>query len=186
MTNRQVYLRATIPGTSDASWRKAKNKLTEFRAQVLKQRTVASTVPFAHAVDEWMKTGEVVDSTRDGYLNHIKQYIRPALRKIAVRNMDGRVIGSSSAVNGASRAVSRRDTASRSWQVSRRSTGAPRLNWYFRALRTVSIRGRSFGEAGVAPDGYARPPTYFCAFLTIAETHLLQETYKIIHERVRL
>ncbi|TDP97927.1 tyrosine-type recombinase/integrase [Labedaea rhizosphaerae] len=92
VTNRQVYLRATIPGTSDASWRKAENKLTEFRAQVIKQRTVASTVPFAHAVDEWMKTSEVVDSTRDGYVNYIERYIRPALGKVAVRKIDARTL----------------------------------------------------------------------------------------------
>jgi hypothetical protein len=53
-----------------------RNKLTEFRVQVLKQRSVASSVPFAQAVDEWMQNSEVTDSTRDGYVNYIERYIR--------------------------------------------------------------------------------------------------------------
>jgi integrase len=38
VTGWQSYLRATIAGTDAAAWRKARNKLTKFQAQVLKQR----------------------------------------------------------------------------------------------------------------------------------------------------
>lgn len=92
VTGRQSYLRETIPGTDDVAWRKADDKLTEFRAQVLKQRNVASSVPFSQAVDEWMKNSEVVDSTRDGYVNYIERYIRPILGKQPVRKVDARVL----------------------------------------------------------------------------------------------
>jgi integrase len=92
VTGRQSYLRETIPGTDDAAWRKADDKLTEFRAQVLKQRNVASSVPFGKAVDEWMQNSEVVDSTRDGYVNYIERYIRPILGKQPVRKIDARVL----------------------------------------------------------------------------------------------
>jgi integrase len=92
VTGRQSYLRATIPGTDDAAWRKAENKLTEFRAQVLKQRSVASAVPFAQAVDEWMQNSEVTDGTRDGYVNYIERYIRPTLGSVAVRRIDARTL----------------------------------------------------------------------------------------------
>ncbi len=92
VTNRQSYLRDTIPGTDDAAWRKAENKLTEFRAQVLKQRTVASSVPFGKAVNEWMQNSEVVDSTRDGYVNYIERYIRPTLGTQPVRKVDTRTL----------------------------------------------------------------------------------------------
>lgn len=92
VTGRQSYLRETIPGTDDAAWRKADDKLTEFRAQVLKQRNVASSVPFSKAVDEWMQNSEVVDSTRDGYVNYIERYIRPILGKQPVRKIDARVL----------------------------------------------------------------------------------------------
>jgi hypothetical protein len=44
VTGRQVYLRATVPGTDDAAWKKADDKLAEFRAQVLKQRSAQSSV----------------------------------------------------------------------------------------------------------------------------------------------
>lgn len=92
VTGRQSYLRATIPGTDDAAWRKAENKLTEFRAQVLKQRNVASSAPFGQAVDEWLQGSEITDSTRDGYVNYIERYIRPALGKQPVRKIDARVL----------------------------------------------------------------------------------------------
>jgi hypothetical protein len=92
VTGRQSYLRATINGTDDAAWRKAENKLTEFRAQVLKQRNVASSVPFSQAVDGWMQNSEVVDSTRDGYVSYIERYIRPALGKQPVRKVDARML----------------------------------------------------------------------------------------------
>jgi integrase len=63
VTGKQSYLRATIPGTDDAAWRKAENKLTEFRAQVLRQRNAATSVPFRQAVAEWLQNSEVEDST---------------------------------------------------------------------------------------------------------------------------
>jgi hypothetical protein len=44
VTLRQVHLRATIPGTDKAAYRKADDKLSEFRTQVLKQRSPAAHV----------------------------------------------------------------------------------------------------------------------------------------------
>ncbi|MGH3877370.1 MAG: hypothetical protein ACRDSK_10090 [Actinophytocola sp.] len=71
---------------------KAENKLTEFRAQILKQRTVASAVPFAQAVDEWMQNSEVIVSTCDGYVNYIERYMRSTLGSVAVRKVDTRAL----------------------------------------------------------------------------------------------
>jgi integrase len=92
VTDRQTYLRETILGTDDAAWRKAENKLTEFRAKVLKQRTVASSVPFEQAIADWLQDSEIVDSTRDAYINYIDRYIRPTLGKTFVRKIDARTL----------------------------------------------------------------------------------------------
>ncbi|MGB3443677.1 MAG: hypothetical protein WBA97_33490 [Actinophytocola sp.] len=41
------------------------------------QRSPTSSVTLAYAVDEWLRTSEVEDSTRDGYVNYINRYIKP-------------------------------------------------------------------------------------------------------------
>ncbi|HEU5475296.1 MAG TPA: site-specific integrase [Actinophytocola sp.] len=92
VTGRQVYLRATIPGTDTAAWRKAEDKLSQFRTQVLRQRSAASSVPFAHAVDEWLRTNETEPSTRKTYVGYIANHIRPVLGSIPVRKIDARTL----------------------------------------------------------------------------------------------
>jgi hypothetical protein len=52
VTGKQVYLRATIDGTDDKAWRKAEDKLAEFRTQVLKQHSASSSVTLSYAMDE--------------------------------------------------------------------------------------------------------------------------------------
>jgi integrase len=42
----------------------------------------------AYAVDEWLRTSEVEDSTRDGYVNYINRYIKPILGEQPVRKVD--------------------------------------------------------------------------------------------------
>lgn len=41
-----------------------------------------------------MKTTEIEDSTRSGYVNYIERYIRPALGKIPVQKIDAHTIES--------------------------------------------------------------------------------------------
>lgn len=94
MTHKRSYLCETIKGTDNAAQKKAEDKVAEFRTQVAKQQSAKSTVPFSHAIDEWMKTTEIEDSTRSGYVNYIERYIRPALGKVPVRKIDARTIES--------------------------------------------------------------------------------------------
>ncbi|GAA1249218.1 hypothetical protein GCM10009676_39620 [Prauserella halophila] len=68
VTGRRTQLREKINGTDDAAWRKAENTLTQLRAKVLKQRSTASTVRFGYAVDEWLRTVDIEQSTRDSYV----------------------------------------------------------------------------------------------------------------------
>jgi len=64
VTRRQAYLRATVPGTDKAAYCKAEDKLSEFRAQIPKQRTAASSVSVSYAIDEWLRTREIEAVTR--------------------------------------------------------------------------------------------------------------------------
>jgi integrase len=94
VTRRQVYLRATVPGTDKAAYRKADDKLSEFRTQVLKQRSAASAVPFSHAIDEWLRTSEIEASTRMTYLGYITNHIKPVLGSVPVKKLDVRTLES--------------------------------------------------------------------------------------------
>jgi integrase len=67
VTGRDVYLTASIPGTD----KKAEDKLAKFRTQVNKQRSTPSSVKLEYAIDEWIRTSEHEDSTREGYLGYI-------------------------------------------------------------------------------------------------------------------
>lgn len=93
VTGQDVYLTATIKGTDKAAHKQATDKLAEFRTQVRCQRSATSAVPFSQAVDEWMRTSEIVDSTRDGYENYINRYIKPVLgaeptNKVSARTLE--------------------------------------------------------------------------------------------------
>lgn len=94
VTGKDIYLTATIKGTDMAARKRADDKLSEFRTQVRKQRSATTAVPFSHAVDEWMRTSEVVDSTRDGYLNYIRRYIKPVLGDEPTNKMNARTLES--------------------------------------------------------------------------------------------
>lgn len=94
VTGRQVYHRATIQGTDDAALKKAEDKLAEFRTKVLNQRSAASSVSFAYAIDEWMRTSEIEASTRKTYLGYIANHVKPVLGKIPVKKIDVRTLES--------------------------------------------------------------------------------------------
>jgi len=89
-----MCLTATIRGTDKAARKRAEDKLSEFRTQVLKQRNAPTSVTVAHALDEWLRTSEVEDSTRDGYVNYVERYIRPTLGPIAVRKLEAHALES--------------------------------------------------------------------------------------------
>jgi integrase len=93
VTGRDRYLTDTIKGTDKAAHKKANDKLAEFRAQVLKQRTAESTVSFGYVIDEWLRTADIETSTRDGYVGYIDRVIRPVFggtpaSKIGVRDLE--------------------------------------------------------------------------------------------------
>ncbi len=94
VTGRQSYLRATIPGTDKAAWKKADAKLAEFQTQVAKQRSAQSTVSLSYALAEWMRTSEIEESTRHTYEGYIQRTIRPALGEVGVSKLTARMLES--------------------------------------------------------------------------------------------
>lgn len=92
VTGRRVYLRETIKGTDKAAHRRATQTLNRLLTRMASQRSTESTVTFGYAVDEWLRTSEIEDSTRDGYVNYIKRYIRPALGTTSVRKLDAHAL----------------------------------------------------------------------------------------------
>ena len=94
VTGKKVYLTATVPGTDDAAWSRADDKVAEFRTQVNKQRVTESSVLLSHAVAEWMRVSELEDSTRKTYEGYIRRTIGPALGKVAVKKLNARTLES--------------------------------------------------------------------------------------------
>lgn len=94
VTGKDIYLAATIKGTDKAARKAAEDKLSEFRTQVRNQRSATSAVPFSQAIDEWLRTSEIVDSTREGYVNYINRYIKPVLGNEPTNKMNARILES--------------------------------------------------------------------------------------------
>ncbi|MGH3871426.1 MAG: hypothetical protein ACRDSR_07925 [Pseudonocardiaceae bacterium] len=87
MTGRDVYLTKSIAGTDRKAHKRAEDKLAEFRTQVNKQRSTPSSVKLGYAIEEWMRTSEHEDSTREGYRGYIARTIRPALGDVPVNKL---------------------------------------------------------------------------------------------------
>jgi hypothetical protein len=79
VNGRRVYLRETIAGTTKAAHKRAKTALNKLLSQVAEQRSVNSSVTLGYAVDEWMRTNELEDSTRKTYEGYIERTIRPVV-----------------------------------------------------------------------------------------------------------
>ncbi|MCS7478198.1 tyrosine recombinase XerC [Umezawaea endophytica] len=94
VTGKDVYLNATVKGLDDAARKKADDKLAEFRTQVNKQRSAESSVSLSYAINEWLRTSEVDDSTRKTYVGYIERTIKPVLGRVAVNKLSARTIES--------------------------------------------------------------------------------------------
>lgn len=92
VTGRRTYLRETINGTDKAAYKRAEKALTKLLAQVDSQRSTPSTVSLSFALDEWMRTSEIEDSTRHTYSGYIDRSIKPALGETAVNKISARML----------------------------------------------------------------------------------------------
>jgi integrase len=94
VTGRDVYLAVSIPGTDKKARKRAEDKLAEFRTQVNKQRSTPSAVKLGYAIEEWMRTSEHEDSTREGYRGYITRTIQPALGEVPINKITTRMLES--------------------------------------------------------------------------------------------
>jgi integrase len=93
VTGKRSYLRELIKGTDKAAYKRADRAMHKLIAQVDGQRSTTSSVTFGYALDEWMRTTELEESTRRTYEGYIARTIRPTLgtepaRKISARALE--------------------------------------------------------------------------------------------------
>jgi integrase len=92
VTGKDVYLSETVKGTDKAAQKEAGKVMTRLQASVDAQRSTSTTVTFSYAVDEWLRTSELEDNTRDTYVGYIERTIRPALGKVGLKKVTARTL----------------------------------------------------------------------------------------------
>ncbi|KOV80096.1 tyrosine recombinase XerC [Nocardia sp. NRRL S-836] len=92
VTNKDVYLTESVRGTDKAAYKTADKVQTRLLAEVDAQQSASTTVTFSYAVDEWLRTSDLEDSTRDGYKGYIERTIRPALGRVQVKKLTARML----------------------------------------------------------------------------------------------
>ncbi|MDI2031698.1 tyrosine-type recombinase/integrase [Saccharopolyspora sp. TS4A08] len=94
VTGKRVYLRETIQGTDRAAHKRAEKVLNKLLAQADKQQTATSSVKFSFALEEWMRTNEIEESTSNTYRGYINRTITPALGEQPVNKISARMLES--------------------------------------------------------------------------------------------
>ena len=92
VTRRDQYLSETVKGTDRPARREAEKVMARLQSEVDGQRSAQSSVTLGYTLDEWLKTVEVEDSTRDGYLGYIERTIRPALGAVPISKLSTRTL----------------------------------------------------------------------------------------------
>ncbi len=90
VTGRDRYLTGSVKGTDRAARKLAEKALTRLQAEVDKQRVPETTAPLAHALDEWLRTAEIEETTRRTYIGYIERLIKPALGSISIAKLSAR------------------------------------------------------------------------------------------------
>ncbi|TWP45813.1 site-specific integrase [Lentzea tibetensis] len=92
VTGKDVYITESVKGTDKAAYKAADKVQTRLLAQVDAQRAASTIVTFSYAVDEWLRTSDLEDSTRDGYVGYIERTIRPVLGAVQIRKLTARML----------------------------------------------------------------------------------------------
>jgi integrase len=94
VTGKQRYLTESITGTDRAAHRRADKALTRLQAQVDKQRGPETSLSLARALDEWLATNELEDTTRRTYMGYIERSIKPAIGTEPIDRLNARTLES--------------------------------------------------------------------------------------------
>jgi hypothetical protein len=92
VTGKPTYLTETIKGTDKAAHRLANKAMTKLQARVDEQRSPSTSVTLSYAIDEWLRTADIEDTTRHGYVGYIERAIRPALGDVPVGKLTTRML----------------------------------------------------------------------------------------------
>jgi hypothetical protein len=92
VTDKPTYLTETIKGTDKATHRLANKAMTKLQARVDEQRSPSTSVTLSYAIDEWLRTADIEDTTRHGYVGYIERAIRPALGDVPVGKLTTRML----------------------------------------------------------------------------------------------
>lgn len=92
VTGKDVYLTETVKGTDKAAQKAADRVMTRLLGQVDQQRTATSSVAFGYVLDEWLRTAELDEGTRDMYRGYVDRNIRPVLGEEPVRKVSARML----------------------------------------------------------------------------------------------
>lgn len=92
MTGKDRYLSESVKGTDRAARREAEKTMARLQAEVDGQRSAQSRVTLSSTLDEWLKTLEVEDSTRDGYIGYVERNIRPTLGAVPIAKLSTRTL----------------------------------------------------------------------------------------------
>ena len=92
VTRRDRYLSETVEGSDRPARREAEKVMARLQAEVDAQRSAQSSVTLGYTLDEWLKTLEVEDSTRDGYIGYVERNIRPTLGAVPIAKLSTRML----------------------------------------------------------------------------------------------
>jgi integrase len=82
----------TVRGTDRAARREAEKAMARMQAEVDAQRTARTSVTLGYVLDEWLRTVELEDSTRETYVGYVERTIRPALGAVSIAKLTTRIL----------------------------------------------------------------------------------------------
>lgn len=92
VTGKKRYLSETVAGTDKAARRLAERTLTKLQARVDAQRSASTSVTLSYAIDEWLRTVDIDDTTRYGYEGYLRRTIKPALGHVPLNKLSARTL----------------------------------------------------------------------------------------------
>lgn len=92
VTGKRVYRSETVKGTDEKTYKQAERRLTALMAEIDRQRGTPSVTTLGHVIDEWLRTVEIEDSTREGYEGYIRRTIRPVLGSVPISKITPRAL----------------------------------------------------------------------------------------------
>jgi integrase len=92
VTGRDRYLSETVRGTDRAARRKAEEAMTRMQSEVDGRRSARTSVSLGYLLDEWLRTVELEDSTRETYVGYIERTVRPTLGAVSISKLTTRTL----------------------------------------------------------------------------------------------